>query len=76
MIVQVAQCDINAGIRKVCYACPIALAIFREYGLRASVGSLMIVVENKQYAVPIDVAQFIVNFDLGYPIAPFTFELK
>ncbi len=82
MTIHVTQAHIDAGIRSECRLCPIALALqaaisrdvqvmsgsFLVFGGGGYVASL--------HALPEEVSVFIINFDEGSPVQPFSFEVN
>ena len=91
MIVKVTEEHIEKGIREDCLNCPVALAIYEmlPYPYSPSVSTrhnrgAAVVLSNKDdvnwnLLIPIEgdvIYDFIMNFDNGYYVEPFEFELK
>jgi hypothetical protein len=80
MKITVTQEDIDEGIIKDCIRCPIARAIGRAFGEKASVAQTDYYVSGrwnslKPKKLPNVATEFIYDFDAGRPVHPFTFEL-
>jgi hypothetical protein len=73
MIIQVTQADIDAGVRKECTRCPVALAIQRNVGCVVEVGRYGIYFSGKMVMIPNNVAKRISIFDSGGGMTPFEF---
>ena len=78
MIIKVTQEHIDAGTRKSCFHCPIALAVkeatcmdpaVRPYGVRFYAYPKYII------ELPNSAIRFIENFDNHVPVKPFEFNL-
>jgi hypothetical protein len=78
LTVEVTAEDIaNAGTG--CFLCPIATALERTTAPRWCVEHLWcrrLFAERRQIALPLEATTFIVRFDKGRPVAPFTFTLN
>lgn len=75
MRVEVTQEDIDAGRKRDCYACPIALSIKRQGFGSVAVSQGNIWVVGCEYDTPLHVEEFIKAFDEGKPVKPFAFTL-
>lgn len=76
MIVRVKRKHIQAGIRKACYGCPIALAIKDASGAqRVDVGQRIVSIDGVHGRLPLKVQQFIECFDDQRSVEPFAFVL-
>ena len=82
VIVEVKREDIDAGVRNDCDKCPVALAINRALNVNNVAvyeeGMLdMYVVGYSGWLIPLPISarDFIVGFDLGHGVDPFSFEL-
>ncbi len=83
--VEVTQEDIDGGAKRSCGSCPIALAINRVDGglWRAGVESHAayisvrgpVATEHMKAILPCEARDFIVEFDQGLHVQPFTFPL-
>ncbi len=80
MIINVTQAHIDRGREGDCRLCPIALAIHdatgdwgysvsRRYVLKMSH------IENKSWVLPEKARDFILHFDMGVFVQPFSFEI-
>lgn len=92
MRIEVTQADIDAGARRSCYSCPIALAIARAYEKRESMGALLAFVRpsatggnywwggvpalNKRFKLPTVVKKRAGIFDTTGAMTPFEFEIE
>lgn len=78
--VEVTQADIDAGIKESCVDCPIARAISRAVRVDARVGTYWVSwrIGNflTELTLPVAAVGWIMAFDRGYPVEPFTFELE
>lgn len=79
MHVQVTQADIDAGIRKDCKRCPVALAVQRlypEHEVKVGVTSIYIIKSGitSRYRMPNEIAIRIAQFDDGRPMTLMEFE--
>jgi hypothetical protein len=78
--ITVTQEDIDNGSTIIPSECPIALAVARATGRKVSfVGPITGVVFDtspKTHLLPESAADFIVLFDLGREVCPFSFELE
>lgn len=82
MLIEVTQEHIDAGKRAECGSCPVALAFkeaFPNRMVRAGYG----VLQAYQWGAyvfkartPLDVQLFMLEFDEGRPVQPFTFEVE
>lgn len=80
MRIKVTQADIAAGDRQMCYACPVALALRRATGYDWWVSRLRAVpypggFGGRAVRLPRAASAFIADFDDGWPVAPFAFDL-
>lgn len=81
MIIEVTQEDIDHGEKKKCMECPVARAINRAHkGARAAVGDYCIGIKTgflktETVPTPPEVQAFVLAFDAGRPVSPFTFSL-
>lgn len=76
MKIDVTQEDIDHGMPKCFYDCPVALAIKRTYGIEyARVNGYILVGLKRGALTPPDVTTFIKQFDAGHYVEPFSFEL-
>lgn len=77
MIIEVTQEDIDAGIKKNCTKCPIALAVQRAFkNSSLEIGGLSVYQDcHKVCEMPYEARVFVQCFDDGKPVNPFTFEL-
>lgn len=83
--IKVTQEDIDKGKRANCFACPIALASMRAFGLPLDaghveayglfIGSFVNGGEYIRYHTPIETIRFMNDFDQGLLVSPFEFEL-
>ena len=75
--VNVTQGDIDNGARFSCWACPAALAIRRATGDDfVMVRGAGMTIHSQTYSLPNALAAFVLTFDHGYPVSPFTFTLE
>lgn len=79
MKVEVTQADIDAGIRKECMKCPVALAVKRLYPDReVKVGITRLYLKlhgiASCYRIPKEIAVKIARFDDGAKMVPMEFE--
>lgn len=81
MIIDVLQKDIDYGVRKACMNCPISRAIARAVDSFHVVVTPVIVriykkeLIQKRYSLPSKAQDFVLDFDNGRAVKPFTFEL-
>lgn len=77
MKIEVTQDDILEGkIGKSCY-CPIALAMKRAYGHDKIVVSRSVCeIDYVEFATPKEAGRFIVRFDNGFHVSPFSFDFN
>lgn len=86
MKIEITQEDIDQGQRHKPCLCPVALAVIRATGKREvyvhssviqilDISRLTGVKLQKSYRTSVEVNKFIVDFDYGQPVRPFTFEL-
>lgn len=79
MRIQVTQDDIDKGIPKDCNACPVARAVRRALNADAVSAAARIRVQKGSkrihYKPSLRVFKFYRQFDGGYFVKPFTFEL-
>ena len=78
MKIVVTQNDIEQGVRYKACACPVALAIKRRTSRECEVaGRYMVFLSNlnTEHDLPTPVHKFVVAFDMGKPVKPFSFEL-
>jgi hypothetical protein len=79
MKIKVTKSDIKNGEREHCAKCPVALAIkrtFKSRKQRVYVDPWKITIGKKTYITPLDVATFVLDFDCGIEVEPFTFTLE
>lgn len=74
MIITVTQEDIDNGEMCLTEKCPVALAVKRAIGRMVRVNACYIVAD-RNYDTPFSASEFIVAFDAGKLVEPFTFEL-
>jgi hypothetical protein len=79
--ITVTQEDIDTGERDDCNRCPIALAAGRVLGGKVIVDDDWIISradfnDSDFYALTDEARQFILRFDAGEPVSPFTFEVE
>ena len=75
MKIQVTQEDIDKGLRRRIDFCPVALAIRRQSEAKVvHVGGNSIMIDKREYYMPILVQKFITQFDLYSIGLPFQFE--
>ena len=76
MKIKVTQQHIDAGIKKKCLYCPVALAIKDVFPTEyVNVSDLYVRIGDNVYDLFPIVTRFILDFDYGYPVSPFEFEL-
>jgi hypothetical protein len=73
--VTVDQACIAEGERGNCAKCPVALAIYKRLGMRCEVDYYNISFGDDRVQTPPCAGTFIVDFDAGRSVEPFTFEL-
>ena len=79
MRIAVTQEHIDRGERKVCNGCPVALALRNDgYDSRVEYTSMQFRIEGTKYGceTPRSVQKFILAFDKGRAVAPFSFTTK
>lgn len=84
MIIRVTKQDIKNGKRGKCRTCPIALAVARKTDSFARVTGDEISIfdtkharkSTKRWSTPCEVQEFVINFDSGADVIPFSFELS
>lgn len=79
--VSITQEGINDGVRRDCQSCPVALALTRAIGEEVIVSGIWCTIAPDTLAVkmielPRAVREWIVRFDRGFLVSPFTFELE
>ena len=67
--------DIAAGKRKNAGCCPVALALKRETGKECFVAPTFVLSDKTYIDSPREVYFFIITFDAGLPVEPFSFVL-
>ena len=79
MLITVTQKDIDLGIRKNCRVCPVALAVYRAINLPIEVSAFNVCHEGPYGEIiaplPPEATRFILDFDAGKEVGPFTFDL-
>jgi len=78
MRIKVTQQDIDAGTRRSCLGCPIALALGRMVpGVSVGQGQIIWVADGEYHErdTPSAVRRFISSFDDGYPVEPVVFDI-
>ena len=80
MRIEVTQDLIDKGEAKDCSSCPVALAILVATGAQAvevyaTGGFLATRRRGTEFVMPVEARQFIVDFDAGKRVAPFSFDL-
>jgi hypothetical protein len=75
MIISVTEDDIKMGKVGDCQFCPVALAVKRNTARPITVGSDILDVDQVSHWLPLEVVDFIEDFDSGLLVDPFTFEL-
>lgn len=77
MLIEVTDEDIKGAARRNTFCCPVAKAVRRTLGHKdVCVGVNRCRIGNKSYVVPIDVRNRIHNFDEGFTMHPFEFEME
>lgn len=77
MRIEVTQEDIVNGLPGDCFRCAIALALFRYTSLHFAVNEIGLQVEGDDIVeFPSSAQQFVIDFDDGVPVQPFTFNLS
>jgi len=76
MIIEVTQKDIDNGIRCDIGNCPIALAMTRRFNKRVTIGQSYTLCNDKVVSLPFDARTFILEFDDGKIVQPFTFNIR
>lgn len=73
--INVTEEHIAKGKRRNCRSCPIALAIKQKFNCEdVEVGYVMFI-KNYKFDNPTKVDTFIFDFDNGFPVKPFNFDL-
>lgn len=78
MKISVTQEDIDKGERNECRRCPVALALARAgfSGWEVDAGTIFLPHSTAEpIRTPVEVTRFVLDFDEGLPVFPFTFEL-
>lgn len=79
MIIKVEQRHIDNGERNIADGCPIYLAVLEQTGLSCFVELTEIDSSETRIVeiieLPKEAINFIVFFDIGFPVEPFSFEL-
>jgi hypothetical protein len=75
ILIEVTQSNIARGTQGDPCACPIALA-FRDTGRLATVNTVDVIIDARIAMLPDEAVRFIEDFDAGYPVAPFSFEIE
>lgn len=76
MKIQVTEKHIKRGKRKCAWRCPVALALQDVLDGPFLVGKDCIYAGRNPYACPKSVSRFVMRFDSGKLVKPFTFVLK
>lgn len=78
--VDVTYDDIQHGKQRSCFSCPVARAMTRVMKHRTTVGrhSFTVQVEPRWWSsmLPEEVTSFIIRYDSGHPVEPFTFHVE
>jgi hypothetical protein len=79
--VDVLQHHIDAGVRRDCRLCPVAMALQRATGEAWRVSEKRAVLRRGsatpiRVRIPVNVTSFIRRFDAGEPVAPFEFTIE
>ena len=76
--VEVTQLDINLGQSRRSCECPVALALYRTFDKRMTVGytTCTFIDTFESYYLPENVSAFISHFDQGRPVKPFSFVIN
>lgn len=75
MSVDVTQEHIDKGMRDSCLSCPIALALKKKGDRLVRVRNTVAYVANMPYQLPQEAIAFILDFDHGELVKPFSFEM-
>lgn len=75
MRVEVTAKDIDEGVPRACFGCPVALALTRASKKLVLVSAKMYSLDGIQAELPEDVINWVTDFDLGQPVQPITFEV-
>lgn len=79
MIIKVLQKHIDNGEEAKCKTCPVALAIEERYGFPVYVTTVAVykdyMLSEFMHFLPTEVTDKIDNFDKGFGMVPFSFEL-
>ena len=76
MIIEVTQADIEAGVQGEPRKCAIALAVQRALNMKVEIGGVTLYVKDGTTCrLPEIVQDFIMHFDYGNPVQPFSFEV-
>lgn len=75
MTINVTAEDIENGVPRSCLFCPVAQAVAKQTGLRVSVGAMWFFVEAVPHPTPEDVSNFVMKYDAGDKVEPFSFTL-
>lgn len=76
MLIEVTQADIDKGEASNCSECPVALAARRAFLSRnVSVNQVILCTNQDIYSLPKSARQFILDFDDGKPVKPFSFQI-
>jgi hypothetical protein len=74
--IDVTADDIANGVRGRCSTCPVALAVRRVPGLEKwEVGGMSAFYGASSFPLPCAASRFIMDFDGGRPVEPFSFEV-
>ena len=77
MKIEVTAEDIKNGKKLNCFWCPIALAVSRSANTPDCwVDNTRVEIRGMIYQLPREAGQFIVDFDKGARVEPFSFELE
>lgn len=74
-MVEMNEGDIERGLRRKCYHCPIALATMRRYRTSAFVTTGYVELCGLRFVLPPIAMEFIQNFDANKNVHPITFQL-
>ena len=74
--VDVTADDIANGARLDCFACPIALAMKRATDAFLAIGANYVEFASHSVRLPREVSDFVFDFDGGYEVQPFSFDLE
>ncbi len=77
MLIEVTQDDIEAGKKHDSDSCPVALAAARVFNGPCKAGCFTMETPNGgRVNMPRSVYYFMINFDKGFPVEPFSFEVN